>query len=140
MDEADPRGHFLVNGIAPSSEQIARLCGVERIVAEGSIAELESAGVIERDADGAICADIDIWIGAGEASRTVGSSQRQRIFTRDGHVCRYCGEDEGPFEIDHMFPFSRGGGDEDENLVVACKKCNRSKGDLTIDEWGGQRV
>jgi hypothetical protein len=46
--------------------------------------------------------------------------------------CGYCGvseEDTGAeLEIDHHRPRSRGGGDEPENLVYCCPKCNQYKG------------
>lgn len=51
------------------------------------------------------------------------------------HRCFYCGDEYGPFEIDHLHPRSRGGGDDLENLVLACRDCNRKKGDLTVQEW-----
>jgi len=46
--------------------------------------------------------------------------------------CGYCGvseEDTGAeLTIDHYRPQSRGGGDEQENLVYCCPKCNEHKG------------
>ena len=53
---------------------------------------------------------------------------RARIMARDGLICRYCHTTEGPWDIDHIHPVARGGGDEDENLCVACATCNRRKG------------
>ena len=40
----------------------------------------------------------------------------------------------GPLTIDHVIPKNRGGEDSWENLVVACQKCNRKKGNQTPDE------
>jgi 5-methylcytosine-specific restriction endonuclease McrA len=37
--------------------------------------------------------------------------------------------------IDHVTPLNRGGHHIPENLVVACKKCNSSRGDKLISEW-----
>ena len=31
------------------------------------------------------------------------------------------------YEIDHKLPFSRGGDNTRENIVISCKRCNRSK-------------
>ena len=50
-------------------------------------------------------------------------------------ACAYCGAASVPFDIDHVIPRSRGGGDEPGNLVVACQPCNRSKGARTPEEW-----
>lgn len=52
-----------------------------------------------------------------------------------GLRCAYCGDDEGPFDHDHMFPISRGGNDDPNNIVLACARCNRSKGARTLLEW-----
>jgi 5-methylcytosine-specific restriction endonuclease McrA len=37
--------------------------------------------------------------------------------------------------VDHKIPMSRGGKHHDDNLVVACLKCNKEKGILTDDEF-----
>jgi len=59
--------------------------------------------------------------------------QKMRIFRRDGWKCQYCGVDaSSDFEIfylanlniDHMNPK---GGDDDSNLVTACRQCNLNK-------------
>tara|TARA_R100001244_G_scaffold2541_1_gene3922 strand:- start:5821 stop:6303 length:483 start_codon:yes stop_codon:yes gene_type:complete len=62
-------------------------------------------------------------------------SVRQAIIERDGQRCRYCGGETGPFQIDHIVPFVRGGTDDHENLTVACKPCNQSKGFKLLGEW-----
>lgn len=52
--------------------------------------------------------------------------------------CVYC---KRPFKsasdktIDHLIPKAKGGTDELENLVVACKDCNQWKGDTLISEF-----
>lgn len=61
---------------------------------------------------------------------------RAEIFERDGMCCAYCGSTSGPHEIDHVFPVSRGGKTDQENLVIACRPCNRSKGARTPEELG----
>lgn len=55
-------------------------------------------------------------------------------------ACAYCGCTSGPFEVDHIIPVSRGGGNDPENLTCACRSCNRSKGAKTINEWVGAYV
>ena len=49
--------------------------------------------------------------------------------------CGYCGCEDGPWEVDHRVPLARGGSDDEENLVAACRRCNRSKGGKLIFEW-----
>lgn len=65
-------------------------------------------------------------------------SERMAIVERDGEVCRYCGSTEGPFEIDHIRPRSRGGSNLPINLGVSCRDCNRDKGAKTVEEWLGE--
>lgn len=64
---------------------------------------------------------------------------RQIAFARFGYVCRYCGDERGPFDCDHVIPVSRGGLSEPDNLVPACQRCNRSKGARTPREWEAAR-
>lgn len=63
---------------------------------------------------------------------------RGLVFQRDGYVCTYCKDEDGPFQIDHIVPVTRGGSNEPDNLCVACKPCNSSKGDRLLSEWRGR--
>lgn len=64
---------------------------------------------------------------------------RLRIFARDDWTCQYCGDRGGKLECDHKIPVSRGGTDDEANLVTACKSCNRKKWNQTIEEWLAQK-
>ena len=57
------------------------------------------------------------------------------VVQRDGYQCRYCGDLEGPFEFDHVYPISRGGINEGNNIIIACKRCNREKSDAIGGRW-----
>jgi len=61
---------------------------------------------------------------------------RQSVFERDDFTCRYCGARGGKLECDHVLPRSRGGRDDPDNLVTACKPCNRRKRTRTPEEMG----
>lgn len=50
---------------------------------------------------------------------------------RDRGRCRYC--DQPGTTIDHVYPRRLGGGDESDNLVVACWPCNSRKRGRTPD-------
>jgi 5-methylcytosine-specific restriction endonuclease McrA len=52
---------------------------------------------------------------------------RIMAFERDGERCAYCGDGDGPFEVDHIIPRIRGGENTLDNVCVACRSCNRSK-------------
>lgn len=68
----------------------------------------------------------------------VNYSQRERIIKRDKRRCRYCGirVNKHTLVIDHVIPWSRGGRNTDDNLVVACVKCNTKKGTNLLEEIG----
>lgn len=56
---------------------------------------------------------------------------RFSIYKRDGFGCTYCGRRGGPnveLCLDHVVPFSKGGGSSTENLVTSCVPCNFGKG------------
>lgn len=60
---------------------------------------------------------------------------RWKVFRRDGFVCQYCGLDQGPMTYDHFVPVCKGGSTTLENGRTACRKCNKSKGDIDGEEW-----
>ena len=51
---------------------------------------------------------------------------KERVFSRDGRQCRYCGSDEN-LHIDHIISRKRGGTHDLENLQVLCRDCNLRK-------------
>lgn len=54
----------------------------------------------------------------------------------EAHIKRASGGGaSGPFHIDHVLAVANGGTDALDNLVVACKPCNLSKGSKTVEEW-----
>ncbi len=50
-------------------------------------------------------------------------------------TCVYCMAENVEIHKDHLIPRVRGGSDEIENCVTACKKCNQEKSHLTPSEW-----
>lgn len=58
---------------------------------------------------------------------------RRRILEKYNYTCAYCGDEAN--HVDHVFPVTRGGTDDDDNLVAACRDCNLSKGKKTLEEW-----
>ena len=49
-------------------------------------------------------------------------------------TCQYCGRKapEVAFHIDHIFPKSKGGTNDINNLTLACDACNLGKGDRIL--------
>lgn len=68
-------------------------------------------------------------------SRVIPAAIRELVWQRDGEVCTYCGSTSGPFHLDHIQPWSRGGQHSPDNLCVACMGCNLAKADRTVEEW-----
>lgn len=63
---------------------------------------------------------------------------RINVFGRDDFSCQYCGIQPGTPELtyDHVFPRSRGGKTNWENIVTACLDCNTKKSNQTPEEAG----
>lgn len=55
------------------------------------------------------------------------------VYKRDGGKCVYCGSTD-LLCLDHLVPLSKGGDNEKDNLVIACKACNSGKGGRMIEE------
>lgn len=68
--------------------------------------------------------------GGGDPDRW--TSIRVQILERDEYMCAYCGRKADT--VDHVFSKSKGGGEEDWNLVACCKRCNMKKGDRTLEQ------
>lgn len=56
---------------------------------------------------------------------------------KNNNFCWYCGRELSPNEltIDHVFPRSKGGDNDKDNIIMVCKSCNSSKGNLDLFEW-----
>ena len=54
---------------------------------------------------------------------------RTVIFERDGYECQYCKKQLTRFTatLDHITPVSKGGGNEYDNVITACRECNSKK-------------
>ncbi len=55
--------------------------------------------------------------------------KRARVYERDGGRCRYCnrGLKKHNMTLDHIRPLHKGGTHADENLALACLRCNIKK-------------
>ena len=64
-------------------------------------------------------------------SNALSPALRYKILKRDRNTCQSCGAraPEVELEVDHKIPVSKGGKDDESNLVTKCKDCNRGKSD-----------
>ena len=64
-----------------------------------------------------------------------GYNIRNYLLEKHGRKCFYCGKAVSDFEVEHMFPKSRGGSNRIDNLTLSCHDCNEKKGTLTAEEF-----
>jgi hypothetical protein len=57
------------------------------------------------------------------------------VYERDHYKCCYCGHGGIPLTVDHLIPWEQGGPSIEANLLTACRKCNKTKGNMTYEEW-----
>lgn len=78
----------------------------------------------------------------GVTKAIVRKSQRQisqgvswAVYKRDGYRCRYCAADDVPLTVDHLVLWEEGGPSTKENLVAACRRCNKTRGNTQYADW-----
>lgn len=66
------------------------------------------------------------------------ASELIAIRERQGCFCHYCNgllDNKGRGHIEHRIPLSRGGAHSADNVVIACSRCNLTKGTMTEEEF-----
>ena len=61
-------------------------------------------------------------------SGTATADDMARIMKQANGKCYYCGVKSKSLSFDHVVPLAKGGNHDPDNLVMACKSCNSSKG------------
>jgi len=148
--KSDRPGFLLLNGRPLDPADLARLVGASEPETARLVGELEQWGVFSRDRHGCIFDRALVRAHVKRALRQIArdmtddellataiswSAARKAVFERDGLRCTYCGSEEGPFEVDHIVPRSRGGSNCPSNLTVACRPCNISKFNHPVEVW-----
>lgn len=64
-----------------------------------------------------------------------GYEVREYLLQKWERKCAYCGTENMPLEIEHIYPKSKGGSDRVSNLTLACHACNQAKGDRDIRDF-----
>ncbi len=68
-----------------------------------------------------------------------GREVREYLLERRGRRCASCGKEGMPLEVEHVVPWNPKCGPKGTNricnLTLACKECNRAKGNLQPHEW-----
>lgn len=95
--------------------------GIATICTNGELALLPVSGIVA--------------LRTAEFERTaLTKALRTAVMDRDGELCRICGAG-APLHVDHIWPVSRGGRSEIDNLWVLCRDCNLRKRDKPIDDF-----
>lgn len=68
--------------------------------------------------------------------KSISKKSRFDIFKRDSFACQYCGAHPplAILEVDHIHPVAKGGGNDEDNLITSCLKCNRGKSANLLSE------
>ena len=74
-----------------------------------------------------------------EEAMMLNDSIKRKVFDRDGKRCAVCGSTE-KLCVDHIFPVSRGGFTQMDNLQVLCEKCNIQKSNMIMEEFHFWRI
>jgi hypothetical protein len=86
---------------------------------------------------------LGVYFTSARPGRRSWGTMRVMLVSRAGQRCTYCqrkgtaekGWDGHAWHIDHMHPRALGGGDEEENLTLACRTCNIQKGTRRVEEF-----
>lgn len=60
------------------------------------------------------------------------SSRRKAVLHRDNYTCQYCGKKNCQLQTHHIIYRSRGGSDDENNMITLCKECHKGVHDGTI--------
>lgn len=98
----------------------------------------EIKNIIERlsDKKGDFFTDENVWQSICRVERgKVSNKMRFAVYERDGNRCRRCGSAYN-LEVDHIFPISKGGKSNFDNLQTLCHVCNVRKSNTV--EFGAE--
>jgi 5-methylcytosine-specific restriction endonuclease McrA len=64
-----------------------------------------------------------------------GYEVRQYLLEKWQRKCAYCGTENVPLQVEHIYPKAKGGSNRISNLCLSCEKCNLKKGTQDIKEF-----
>ena len=72
---------------------------------------------------------------ARKSQRQIDQQVSWNVFKRDSYACRYCGADNVPLTVDHLVRWEEAGPTIEDNLVAACRRCNKTRGATSFTAW-----
>lgn len=99
----------------------------QRFIRQTDVLETE---IVKGSSDGTLAKVV-----VRKSARQIEAGVSWQVFRRDGYACRYCGKDDVPLTVDHLVLWEDGGPSTPENLVSACRKCNKVRGRTQYENW-----
>ena len=113
---------------------MAKMFGTPRTIRDLADSELwlkEPSGYAMNNS---LFSDEALWaVGRDDERTPIPPDVRERVYERDGWACVSCKSTED-LSLDHIYPWSLGGSDDEDNLQTLCKPCNSRKGARVL--WG----
>lgn len=110
-----------------SPRSIAEYCATVFEMSASEQARLESVLVARNVPDPMAEVARLMFLGITASHRSVPRTIKRAVVERDGGRCVYCLTETDELEFDHVKPVSWGGHHTVDNIVLACKVCNRMK-------------
>lgn len=70
-----------------------------------------------------------------KSQRNIEQTISWNVFRRDNYTCQYCAKNDIPLTVDHIILWEKMGASIEENLISACKKCNKTRGNMEFLDW-----
>lgn len=121
LPEFDEHAEDQIRVLCPSAEEWKAL------LRQSDLVEKE---VLEKAADGKLVKAV-----ARKCQRNIDQNVSWAVYRRDEFRCRYCGNGKVPLTVDHLVLWEEGGPSTEENLVAACRKCNKTRGNMQYADW-----
>ncbi len=70
-----------------------------------------------------------------KSQRQIDQAISWKVFASDHYTCRYCGKTGLPLTVDHIDLWENGGATIVDNLLTACRRCNKLRSNTPYAEW-----
>lgn len=99
----------------------------EKLLRQTDLLETE---ILMRDKSGKIVKGL-----IRKTTRQIEQGVSWKVYHRDNYTCRYCGITGIPMTVDHLVLWEEGGPSIVDNLITACRKCNKKRGNMQYQDW-----
>lgn len=70
-----------------------------------------------------------------KSQRNIEQGISWNVYRRDMYTCRYCAANDVPLTVDHLVLWEDMGQSLEDNLLSACRKCNKTRGNTHFEDW-----